>query len=188
MSGLEGGNSNAATPYEAYLTGGKDTYGKTIKTVIGRHRHMVVYITDDDAVAWNYQGLPERLRPIVVRFQQLNGLARSTLGKKQLAKVASLLGPALYAGLLSGENEDGIHHFDVPKTFIYAKATQLSRLLYVLLSLLFGTVVIIATLIFVNTFQYPRNLQRLCPSVLLAEWRVLQYQLFSVQEAWKAIL
>ena len=58
-----------ATPYDGYNPGSKDPFGRTIRTVIGRHRHMVVYITEDHAVGWNYDKMPERLRPAVGEFQ-----------------------------------------------------------------------------------------------------------------------
>src|SRR5271154_154787 len=134
-----------ATPYESYVPGAKDSFGRVIKSVIGRHRQLVVYITDENAVGWNYDSLPAYLRPVIAEFQQLNGLARSTLGGKQFSRVALLMGPALYAGLLSKEGEDLSKHFEGSRTFICAKATQISRLLYVLLSTLFACIVVLLT-------------------------------------------
>ena len=131
-----------ATPYENYVPGGKDTYGRVIRNVIGRHRKFVVYVTDEDAVGWNYDQLPERLRPAVVEFQLLNGVARSKLGRKQFPKIAALLGPALYAALLSSEGDNIMQCFDRARSFIYSKCTQNSRLAYVLLSLAFSGIIV----------------------------------------------
>lgn len=143
ISEQQGQNSQSnATPYEEYVSGAKDPYGKVIKYVIGRHRQFVVYITEEDAVAWNYDRLPEHLRPAIAHFQHLIGIARSTLGRKQLHKVAVLLGPALYAALLSGESEGFTRHFEGARSFIYSKATQTARLAYVLLSMLFGGIIV----------------------------------------------
>jgi hypothetical protein len=129
------------TPYENYVPGEKDSYGRIIKTVLGRHRLFCVYITQEDAVGWHYTQLPEHLRPAIANFQFLNGIASSTLKKKQRPQVALLLGTALYAALLSQPDEDAVRHFESARNFIYSKGTQLSRLAYVLLSLLFAIII-----------------------------------------------
>jgi len=134
------------TPYDRFVPGAKDPAGRTIETVIGRHRKLVVWITSENVVGWLYDELPERLRPAVVQFQRLNGIAKSRLGKKQRPIVAGLLGPALYAALLSSDAEDPSLHFEEARCIIYSKCTQVSRLAYVLLSLLFGVVVVAAAL------------------------------------------
>ena len=131
-----------ATPYDNYVTGTPDRFGKLIKYVIGRHRTFVVYVTEEYAVSWDYDHLPEHLRPAIATFQQLNGIARSAIGKKQFPVVASVLGAALYAALLSNQSEELEKHFKQARNFIYSKATQVSRLIYVLLSIFFGVVIV----------------------------------------------
>jgi hypothetical protein len=96
-------------PYDDYKPGSKDSFGREIKTIIGRHRHMVVYITTDGAVGWDYQNLPERLRPAVVEFQTLEGLAKFCLARDLHATALNLLAKALYAGLLCEDGKDQHH-------------------------------------------------------------------------------
>src|SRR5437870_682272 len=95
-----------ATPYDGYIPGSNDPSGREIQTVVGRHRHMIVYTTVDHAVHWNYDQMPDRLRPAVAEFQSLTGLAVSCLSKKRRGAAEDLLGPALYAALLSPEGQD----------------------------------------------------------------------------------
>jgi hypothetical protein len=131
-----------ATPYDNFTAGKKDSDGRAIKTVIGRHRQFIVYITEENYVAWNYDQLPARLRPAITELQQLNGIAKSNLGSKSRPQVAALLGAALYAALLSPEGENPLSHFQSARNFIYSKCTRIARLSYELFSLFFGCIVI----------------------------------------------
>ena len=137
-----------ATPYDGVTAGKKDADGRIIKKVIGRHRRFIVYITEENYVGWIYDQLPERLRPAITELQQLNGIANSRLGSKSRPQVAALLGPALYAALLSPEAENPGDHFQPARTFIYSKCTRIARLSYELFSLLFGCIVIGAAFYF----------------------------------------
>src|ERR1051325_2618880 len=159
----ENHDEGGATPYEKYTSGQKDPYGRIIKTVIGRHREFVVYITAENAVGWHYDQLPERLRPALSEFQLLTGIANSTLGRKQIPKVAALLGPALYAALLSSEGENAVQHFEGARTYIYSKSTQVSRLSYVLFSLLFGCLIVGITLFFSRYIAASESLRAALP-------------------------
>jgi hypothetical protein len=129
------------TPYEDYVHGKEVSPGNVIKMVLGKHRRFCVYITEKDAVGWDYVQLPEYLRKAIANFQFLNGIASSTLKKKQRSKVALLLGTGLYAALLSPVDEDPLQCFEAARNFIYSKSTELSRLAYVLLSLSFAVVI-----------------------------------------------
>jgi hypothetical protein len=40
-------------PYDDYNPGAKDPFGRTIRTVIGRHRQFIVYVTTDPVIGWN---------------------------------------------------------------------------------------------------------------------------------------
>jgi len=123
-------------PYDDYRPGSKDSFGETIKTVIGRHRHMIVYITDRNVVGWDYEELPERLRPAVTEFQTLNALADSCLSKKLREVATGLVARALYAGLLCEQDRSPKEEFAEARLFILGRATGRARLHYVLWSLL----------------------------------------------------
>jgi hypothetical protein len=129
--------SAGATQYDSYVAGSKDPFGRTIRTVVGRHRHMVVYVADDPAVCWNYDEMPERLRPAVTEFQVLNGLSRSCLSKKVQEAAVALMASALYAALLTPEGLDPKSAFTDARAYTLRKSTGRARLYYVLLSLLF---------------------------------------------------
>jgi len=124
-----------ATPYDAYNPGSKDPFGRIIKTVVGRHRHMIVYVTDDHAIGWNYDRMPERLRPAVGEFQSLNGLAHSCLSTRLQETAATLLAAALYNALLTPDGQNPRTSFATARAYIRRKSTERARLHYVLLSL-----------------------------------------------------
>jgi len=121
--------------YDDFKPGSEDSFGRTIKTIIGRHRHMVVYITSEGAVGWDYKELPERLRPAVTEFQTLNGLANFCLSKKLRGAATDLLAKALYAGLLCEDGQNPIEKFEEVRRFIVERASGRARLYYVLWSL-----------------------------------------------------
>jgi hypothetical protein len=139
---------------EDYVPGAKDEYGLTIKSVIGKHRHLVVYITDNDRAGWRYHELPEWLRPAVAEFQRLTGLARSSLGKKNAKRAALLLAQSLYAAFLSTQGSNLQSHFLESSTFIREKATQATRLLYTFLTVVCG---IIAVSLAFTVYEYWPN-------------------------------
>jgi hypothetical protein len=144
---------------EDYAPGAKDEYGLTIKTVVGKHRHLVVYITDKDSVGWRYHQLPEWLRPAVAEFQKLTGLARSCLGKKHIQRGTVLLAQALYAALLSTQGDDVLGHFLQARTFIYEKSTQATRLLYTVLTVACGIIIISLAFLIYDYWPYHEDLR-----------------------------
>jgi hypothetical protein len=131
----------ALGPYDDFKPGAKDSFGRVIKSIIGRHRHMVVYITNDGVVGWDYKELPERLRPGVAEFQFLDGLASYCLPKKLRGTAANLLAKSLYAGLLCEDGQNPINKFDDVRHFIVDRASGRARLYYILWSLLFVLVI-----------------------------------------------
>jgi hypothetical protein len=129
--------ANLPGPYDGFKPGARDSFDRLIKTIIGRHRHMVVYITSDGAVGWDYQDLPERLRPAVVEFQTLEGLAKFCLSEDLYPTATNLLAKALYAGLLCKDGQNPIEKFEEVRGFIVERARGRARLYYILWSLLF---------------------------------------------------
>ena len=137
--------------YDHYKPGSKDSFGNQIQTVIGLHRNMVVYITVTQTVGWQYDVLPERLRPAVVEFQILDGLANHCFSNsKRLRRTATdLLGKSLYSGLLCEEGQDPREKFDEVRRFIEDRACGRARLYYVSWSMfcatLFGLTILFHT-------------------------------------------
>jgi hypothetical protein len=136
-----------ATQYDAYVEGAKDPWGRTIKTVVGRHRTFVVYTDADNDVHWNYDHLPERLRPAVSEFQALTALASSCLTKKQLLVSCPILASALYGAFLTQEGKDPTESFTTSRDYIRRKSADRVRLFYVLLSMIFACCFLIAALL-----------------------------------------
>jgi hypothetical protein len=129
-----------STPFDKdYEEGLPDHAGRMIKTIVGRHRHMVVYITADYEAHWKYNQLPEKLRPAVTEFQFLNGLAKSCLPIRNKKLIAELLARALYGALLTPEGENPKERFTTARKYIETKSTERARLHYVLYSLLVAT-------------------------------------------------
>jgi hypothetical protein len=124
-----------ATPYDAYLPGAKDPFGRTIKAVVGRHRLFIVYVTDQNEVGWCYDQMPDRLRPAVQEFQSLVGLARACLTQKLRVSASDLLAVALYGALLCPEGDDPKSHFAKVRAFIRRRSVERARLHYVMYSL-----------------------------------------------------
>jgi hypothetical protein len=143
----EGKDRPGATPYDQYAKGSKDPQGRRIKIVIGRHRHLVVYITEQDEVGWNYDELPERLRPAIAELQRLKALGISSLPRNYHPQFVMHLASGLYGALLSNETADLASFFDVARTLIETKSRERARLHYVGLSSLFALVVVIAIVV-----------------------------------------
>lgn len=131
-------------PYDDYKPGSKDSFGRVIKTVIGRHRHMIVYITERREIGWHYKDLPERLRPAVTEFEMLLSDAGRSLPKRLHTPAIDLIGKSLYAALLCPDGEDPKTRFDQAKNFIQGKAVERARLTYILLSLLSAALLLVA--------------------------------------------
>ena len=99
---------------------------------------MIVYITDDPSVGWNYDHMPDRLRPGVAEFQALTALARFCLNKRLQAAAVEFLAPALYAALLTPEPEDPRAAFKDARSYIERKTTERARIHYVMFGGLFA--------------------------------------------------
>jgi hypothetical protein len=113
-----------ATPYDDLVPGALDRDRRRIKWVIGRHRNLAVWVTEDHTVGWHYIELPARLRPAAVEFQRLVGLARSTLPKNYSPQIAVYLGTAMYGALLTGEGADPLSAFAVARSFVETKSRE----------------------------------------------------------------
>jgi hypothetical protein len=96
---------------------------------------MVVYITQDYLVGWEYPQLPERLRPAVVEFQRLIAIANSALAKRHRPQLAFHLGSALYGAFLSKDDNAVLVFFEGPRAFIERKCAEQGRMRYILLSM-----------------------------------------------------
>lgn len=124
--------------YDDYKPGAKDSFGNQIGIVIGLHRNMVVYITVSQRVGWQYDVLPEHLRPAVVEFQILEGLANHCFSNSnRLRRTATdLLAKSLYSGLLCEEGQNPKEKFDEARRFVVDRACGRARLYYVSWSML----------------------------------------------------
>jgi hypothetical protein len=136
-----------ATQYDSYVEGAKDPWGRTIKSVIGRHRTFVVYTDAGDDVRWNYDHLPERLRPAVSEFQSLAALASSCLTRKQLQVSCPVLASALYGVFLTQEGKDPKEALTTARDYIRKRSAERVRLSYVLLSMTFACCFLIVALL-----------------------------------------